>query len=236
MRSVSAGGPAEMAGELEYSLFEHVSWNLKGYFQFHAALAAKDGCGVLIPGRTRSGKTTLALSLWRLGWNVFTDDMSFLEPKSGLFLPFPRPFNLREETLTLLKPETAGCEIPVGPPDFDAPSAYFHPCWLPGRNGLLPKPTGVRWIIFPTRRERARKKPDLRPLRPSQAIRRLVPSAYILKETRVRGLEIVSGLIDATEHYELVMGAPEETASLMDEQLGLAGVKDEGVSPGRGRA
>ncbi|MFQ5693591.1 MAG: hypothetical protein ACE5IM_11170, partial [Nitrospinota bacterium] len=179
-RSTSASTPAEMAAYLEYEVFEHVAWNLTGYFQFHAAFLAKGGVGALVPGRTRAGKTTLALSLWQAGWTVYSDDLSLLEPGSGRFVPLPRPFTLRKETLERLRPPALGHELRVGPPDFDEPSAYFHPAWLapdPGRQ-RMPEPVGARWLQFPRRPGAdlsgadpfgaGARKPELRPLRPSE--------------------------------------------------------------------
>jgi hypothetical protein len=225
-KSISAQRPAGIAGELEYAVFDHVTWNLKRYFQLHAAFVAKGESGLLIPGGTRTGKTTLTLTLWQSGWEVFSDDMSFLEPDGMQFLPFPRPLTLREGTLELLGPEGSGSEIPMGPPDYEETTAYFHPLWLSPDGGgdslpdEVPQPSQARWILFPTRRARARKKPDLRPLKRTQAIRKLAPHAYIFEKDRVRGLEILSDLVNTTEQYELIMGSPEETCGLIDSALG----------------
>lgn len=223
-RSTSASRPAEMAAYLECSVFEHVAWSLKGYFQFHAAFVAKGGRGALIPGRTGIGKTTLALLLWRAGWTVFADDLSLLDPVSGRFFPLPRPFHLLKETLALLRPPASGRALRVGPPDLDEPSAYFHPSWLPGAEAAaLPKPVGARWVVFPRRAGGKGKKPALRPLRPSEAMRRLVPHAFGLQDYGVRGLEILSDLVSRTEPFELRMGSPEDTCRLADEAFGGAG-------------
>ena len=221
-RSVSSKRPVRMACKLEYWMFEHLSWNLRGYSQIHATFADKGTGGVLMPGRTHIGKTTLALTLWQSGWSIYADDMAFIQPESGLFIPFPRPFNLRKETLDMLRAPALGCELRMGPPDYSEISAYFHPAWVPPAPGrdALPKPVQARWIVFPRRRERARKKPELRPLTRGQALRRLVPHAYATHEFGVRGLEILSDLVSRTEPYELVLGLPEENCRLIDEVLG----------------
>ncbi len=221
-RSASEKRPEGMAGELEFQVIEHVSWNLTRYSQIHAAFVAKEASGLLIPGRTHIGKTTLALTLWELGWTMYSDDLAVLQPESGLFLPFPRALKLEGRTLEHLKAPALGYELRLGPPDYSNPFAYFHPSWLSPKRGEdhPPKPVEARWIVFPRRRERARKKPELRPLTRGQALRRLVPHSYATHEFGVRGLEILSDLASRTEPYELVLGLPGENCRLIDEVLG----------------
>ncbi len=211
-----------MAGELEYQVIEHMSWSLTRYSQIYAAFVAKEAGGLLIPGRTHIGKTTLALTLWELGWTMYSDDLAVLQPESGLFFPFPRALKLEGRTLEHLKAPALGNELRLGPPDYSDPFAYFHPSWLsPKRGGdHLPKPVEARWIVFPRHRARARNKPDLRPLTRGQALRRLVPHAFATQEFGVRGLEILSDLVSRTAPYELVLGSPEENCRLIDEILG----------------
>jgi hypothetical protein len=48
------------------------------YFFLHAAALARDDQGVLFAGKSRSGKSTLALLLLSQGWHLITDDEAFL--------------------------------------------------------------------------------------------------------------------------------------------------------------
>ncbi|MCS3678741.1 hypothetical protein GGP72_002966 [Salinibacter ruber] len=50
----------------------------RGWFPLHAATLAREGRGVLLPGRSGQGKTTIALSLLRHGWAALSDDTVLL--------------------------------------------------------------------------------------------------------------------------------------------------------------
>jgi len=74
----------------------------KDLFLIHAAALAKDGKGVLIPGFTRSGKTTLSIALLRGGFQFLSDDRPFLKKNEDGFelLAFPEALDVTEQTLS----------------------------------------------------------------------------------------------------------------------------------------
>ncbi|MGC9363893.1 MAG: hypothetical protein ACP5FZ_04910 [Fidelibacterota bacterium] len=52
-------------------------------YLIHAACLAKDTGGILFAGRSGSGKTTLSIGLLSEGWQLVSDDETFLEGESG---------------------------------------------------------------------------------------------------------------------------------------------------------
>jgi hypothetical protein len=61
----------------------------------HAGAVAWNGRGVIIPGRSWSGKTTLVAELVRAGASYFSDEYAVLD-RDGLLHPYPKPLSVRE--------------------------------------------------------------------------------------------------------------------------------------------
>jgi hypothetical protein len=60
----------------------------------HAGAVAWEGRIIALPGRTWTGKSTLAAALVRAGAHYYSDEFLVLD-ESGLAHPFPRPIHLR---------------------------------------------------------------------------------------------------------------------------------------------
>lgn len=70
----------------------------------HAAALDWDGCGVLVPGPTKSGKTTLAAWLTRGGFEYLTDDLAFVRPDTRRLEGLARAMKVREAAWQVLEP------------------------------------------------------------------------------------------------------------------------------------
>jgi hypothetical protein len=76
----------------------------EGRFMVHAAGLARDGRGLLVPGASGAGKTTLTLALLRSGFGFLADDTVFLtqRPRGATprlaALAFPDEVDLTEQT------------------------------------------------------------------------------------------------------------------------------------------
>ncbi|ETX03301.1 MAG: hypothetical protein ETSY1_00380 [Candidatus Entotheonella factor] len=77
------------------------------YYSLHAAGVCRDGTGILMPGTSGAGKTTLTLAMLRGGWDMLSDDMVFLadgpvhEPDSMQVLAFPDAVDVTDATAQL---------------------------------------------------------------------------------------------------------------------------------------
>jgi len=60
----------------------------------HAGVVDAGGCGIVIPGRSYTGKSTLVAELVRLGATYVSDEYAVLDP-SGLVQPFAKPLSIR---------------------------------------------------------------------------------------------------------------------------------------------
>lgn len=73
-----------------------------GCLFLHASALERDGRALIFTGKSRSGKTTLTLSLRREGFTFFSDEFAPLDLATGAVHPFPRSFLLRDDCLDLL--------------------------------------------------------------------------------------------------------------------------------------
>lgn len=72
----------------------HVAGYAPGYVFVHAGVVAWHGRGLLLPGTSFAGKTTLVAELVRAGAAYYSDEYALIDAR-GLVHPYPRPLALR---------------------------------------------------------------------------------------------------------------------------------------------
>jgi hypothetical protein len=72
----------------------HVATEAHEFTFVHAGVVEVGGCGIVIPGRSYTGKSTLVAELVRLGATYVSDEYAVLDP-SGLVQPFAKPLSIR---------------------------------------------------------------------------------------------------------------------------------------------
>ena len=90
--------------------------NVRDRVYLHAAVLERDGKGLLLVGRYDSGKTSYAIELCREGWNLLSDDVALIDPRSLSVDWFPKPLGIKRspwnELRGLLGPEFDWMPIP----------------------------------------------------------------------------------------------------------------------------
>ncbi len=93
---VVASGPAdEVLDGFEHMVRLRFASNSPTHFFLHAGAVAHQGLGIVIPGASFSGKTTLVAALVRAGAEYYTDENAVLDGQ-GLLHPYPKPLGVRE--------------------------------------------------------------------------------------------------------------------------------------------
>ena len=189
-----------------------------GIYSLHAAgLASRDGGGLLLVGASGSGKSTLAIGLIRQGWRYLSDDAVLLRYGSqggvealacrrSFYIDAARSHDYSDLSLGEEKPDSNGGQRRTIGIDEAYPDQYVPRC--------LP-----RVVIFPQI-----KRQDQSTLKPSASVRALgfllAQSAPQLfdRRTMASHLEILKGLLQQTETYELNAGRDlyREPAKLID--------------------
>jgi hypothetical protein len=72
----------------------HLATEASAFTFVHAGVVDVGGCGIVFPGRSYTGKSTLVAELVRLGATYVSDEYAVLDP-SGLVQPFAKPLSIR---------------------------------------------------------------------------------------------------------------------------------------------
>ncbi len=185
----------------------------KELFLIHSGALAWKGQGVLIPGFTGSGKTTLTLALGREGFRFLSDDRPLIreiregeivtgETDGGFeILAFPEEVDVTEETLALF-PEMS--RLPDG---FFKRGPRKKRFWFekvyPGSilNACRP-----RVLVFPKIVDQ--EKSRLKPISRTEAVERLLPHTLLVFEESIarRQFHLLCRLMEKMDCYRLYFG------------------------------
>ncbi len=113
----------------------------------HAGVVGWRGSAIVLPGRSRSGKTTLVLELIRAGAAYLSDEFAVLDAR-GHVHPFAKPLSIRG---------AGGCDLHVRRPSAEE---------LGARSARAPLPVGM--VVLATHTADARWRPEA--LTPGQAV------------------------------------------------------------------
>lgn len=72
----------------------HLATHAPGFTFVHAGVVDAGGCGMVIPGRSYTGKSTLVAELVRLGARYVSDEYAVIDSR-GLVHPFAKPLSIR---------------------------------------------------------------------------------------------------------------------------------------------
>ncbi len=126
--------PQDLYDALESDIDFCIAQRARKRLFVHAGAVGWKGWGIIIPGRSRSGKTTLVTELLRAGAAFYSDEFAVFDA-DGKLHPFPRPLSIRRPDMS----------VKVGPGDLGA------------REGTEPLPVGL--VVVTQYRAGARWKP-----------------------------------------------------------------------------
>ncbi|MDX1522257.1 MAG: hypothetical protein R3264_11555 [Anaerolineae bacterium] len=87
----AVAGAERLLGEVCHQL----AVQSRGGLLFHAAAVGKDGWGLMLPGQSGVGKSTLTVWLVTQGFSYLTDELAFIPTGTTTLQAFPRPINLK---------------------------------------------------------------------------------------------------------------------------------------------
>ena len=93
---LSDDDPWRIADELRHFIVETSLRSPRSFVDLHAASLVRDGAGLVLPGGSKSGKTTLALGLVEQGWRLYSDDIAPIDKTTGRIQPFHKPLGIRD--------------------------------------------------------------------------------------------------------------------------------------------
>jgi len=174
----------------------------RGLHLLHAAALERNGCGVLIPGLSGSGKSTSCVALMRGGYRCLSDDKPFLrEIQNGLeLLAFPEMIDVTDQTIAFfpeLRERTTAIEAGYRKKRFRAEMLY------PGSTADAVKPSV---ILFPQISDESTSRVE--PLSKVRALQALLPHSLLCfdREVSMRHFGLLSRLVETTACYRLHFG------------------------------
>jgi hypothetical protein len=182
------------AATLGSALVEWAVGRAKRHYVFHAGAVSQRGRGILLPGASFSGKSTLTVELARRGFLLLSDEVGAIDMTSGELVCFPRALSLRTDVLKLLG---LADDVGVGFEDCDARIVSVRELGLEraskgGPPCLVVKPHFE--ADSPTRMER---------LRPGPALMVLMGASCSQPRFKVEGLDWVIAMARSVPCFEL---------------------------------
>ncbi|MFN8024856.1 MAG: hypothetical protein U0W40_00430 [Acidimicrobiia bacterium] len=162
----------------------------------HAGAVALDDVGVLLPGVSNAGKSTLTAALVRDGFGYLSEEGVAFEPGSPTMLPYPRPLTISEAGLALFPDIELDAPGVIGPWEGD----WFVPASVV-RPGCVAGPTPVRVVIFPRYDPGAAT--TLTPISRAEAVRDLVANSIGYGDRMRPLLDHYAVVIDGCECHRL---------------------------------
>ncbi|GAB5450553.1 MAG: HprK-related kinase A [Halioglobus sp.] len=96
---------------MEWGMNWCVSLHSNEYLKLHAAVVARNGRGVIMPGVPGAGKSTLCAALALQGWRVLSDEHALIPPESTDLVPLCRPVSLKNESIDAIRAFSNECVL-----------------------------------------------------------------------------------------------------------------------------
>lgn len=180
-----------LASEIRFQIAQHA----RDAVFVHAGVAGWQGCAIIIPGRSMSGKSSLVEALVRAGAVYYSDEYAAVDA-DGWVHPYAKPVSMRrpDGTVEQIDLRTRGAQI-----------------------GKKPLPAGT--ILVTHYRKGAQWKPKR--LTPAQAVLALVDNAVLATIESQRVLETMSRLASRAVALKGVRGEAKPLATQLLRRLAM---------------
>ena len=185
----------------------------------HSGSLAINGSGIILPGSSKAGKSSLTMALLLRGFGYFSDELTAISTMSGELAAFPKPLSCRDPSLfpDLLTRE----EIWFGPRMLDyrtnghskSPVWFAHPEDI--RQESVSEPVPVSFMIFP--QYEAEEPTRLVPMPKAQAMRKLVRHTLNFPTLGESGFRQLATIVENAEAYTLSGSGLPASADLVEQ-------------------
>jgi hypothetical protein len=163
----------------------------------HAAGVELGGCGVILPGASGAGKTTMAAALVLDGFGYLTDELVALADDATSLVPFPKSLALDGRSRRVLRSMRRGA--PGARADHDADIAHLPAETL--RSGAPAAECAPRVIAFP--QHQPGRPSALHRLSKADALLELLVHTVNLEDHGGGGMTALAGLVERCRCYRL---------------------------------
>ncbi len=196
-------------------VFDHFFWHVNAesarrtgdFVLVHAgAIASPGGSGVLIPGASGTGKSTLVAGLLHEGFAYYSDEAAAIDPISRRLHSYPKAITLKNRIVF-----DTYADLPMAQtrPDFVSGRWYIVPSQI--REEVYGPPTDVRFVIL-SRFEPGAETTVARVGR-AEAAMALGRNVINIGRYRARVLPLLADLVKSAQCYSLQSGDLEEAVA-----------------------
>jgi HprK-related kinase A len=196
---------------LEWGLNWCISSQCHQYVTLHAAVIERGGRALILPAPSGSGKSTLCAGLIFRGWRLLSDELTLIEPATGLVSPLPRPVSLKNKSIDVIRsfaPEAVFS--PVVPDTAKGSVAHFRPPAQTVARAAEKAMPG--WVVLP--RYVAGADACLQPVPKARAFMQLVDNAFNYDVHGRQGFKILARVIDQCDCYEFTYSSLDDAAAV----------------------
>ncbi len=206
--------PVEQAPALlEWGLNWCMAHRPLGYLAIHAAVVARGGDALMLPGFPGAGKSTLCSSLVFLGgWRLLSDELALLDPATGTLAPHPRPINLKNRSIDIVS---------------GFPGARMSPRYHDTRKGTVAlaappadslrhgeQPATCRWVVFP--KFIAEGEAWCEPISKAESFALIAEQSFNKDRMGGDGFFALAGLLDTADCFQIGYRSTEEALAQID--------------------
>ena len=181
-----------------------LNWCITGYMHqylvLHAAVLARDDDALILPGAPGAGKSTLTAALALRGWRLLSDELTLIDPQTGLLHGLARPVSLKNQSIDVIR--AFAPEAIIGPIARDTAKgtvAHLKPSTLSVTQAAVPaKPA---WVVFPRWEKDAAL--VFSPMSKSLAFMWLAEQGFNYNVHGETGFNLLTKTIDACSCHEL---------------------------------
>ncbi len=180
--------PANQAAPLlEWGLNFCVAHRPLGYLVMHAAVLARNGQALMLPGFPGAGKSTLCASLALCdGWRLLSDELAILDPADVQLIPHPRPISVKNRSIDIVADfpgagKEPGRIVVEGPDGRPVPAQVLGGGAGGSRVAFVAAAPSVGFAVYTIRHDPSKPDPNETALRVTDDGRRLESDRYIVK-------------------------------------------------------
>ncbi len=205
--------PADQAAPLfEWGLNWCIAQRPLGYLVMHAAVLARNGRALMLPGFPGAGKSTLCASLaFCEGWRLLSDELAILDPADVRLLPHPRPISVKNASIAIV---AAFPGTRLGPIYHDTRKGDIaHVACPPESVRDAAERARVAWVVFP--RFDAEAEPGCDEISRVEAFTLISEQSFNRERMGERGFDALCGLLDGARCFEIVYRSTAEGLDLI---------------------
>lgn len=210
--------PASQAAPLfEWGLNWCLASRPLGYLVMHAAVVARDGDALVMPGSPGAGKSTLCAALTFIDqWRLLSDELAILSPDCGSLQPNPRPISLKNESIDIVS-RFPGARLGQRYAD-TRKGTISHAAPPAASRTSATQQARCRWVIFP--RFASGSAPRCEEIGRAEAFARIAEQSFNRDRMGEAGFHALCGMLDQASCFDIAYDSTETALAMVRDITG----------------